>query len=281
MASSSTSRRRSGCWRAPDPREDRGRRSCVSIVSPPSHRAVGVRTVAAATASPARSATTATKLPRRTKSTWSTARGADRNELGAEPRRADHAGVPHPGEYEVVHEHGLAAKLRRQVDAAEAVAGVPARLDRNRVGDLVDLDAEAARPVPGDQLPVGHGSDPAIGDDPVVDAQPVRRATEMVGGAGHEDPSSVGARLAHRHAALLDRPAAPGVALVRRFTGGGAFTRRREGSTLNSSAAMAVSDVRSPCPSSALPERMRIVPSGSKRIQRSSCGLPASPPSRC
>src|SRR5262245_66453211 len=99
------------------------------------------------------------------------------------------------------------------------MAGVAAGIQRYRVGNGVDLDVETARRVASDELPVRHRFRSPVGDRAVLDAELIGRRTEMVGGAGDEDATGVGTCLTHRRAALFDRSAAAGVALVRRLVG--------------------------------------------------------------
>jgi hypothetical protein len=115
-----------------------------------------------------------------------------------------------------VEEDRLAAHLGRQVHPGQPPAG-PAPLGRGHgIGHTVDRHAEGTA---GAEGRVRHPAAVRGHDLPVLDRQVARGRAEHVRRPGDQHPAGVGARLADRHGALLDRAAARRHPLVGRGAG--------------------------------------------------------------
>ena len=178
-----------------------------------SHSARAARRAAAASASHSVEARTARKLPSRT-SRASPGSGPSRSaaSVAAARRRPHHPRMQHPRQPQVVHVARRAEDLVRQVDARHRGAGDaprPRRLGRHRDGRLaLQQRLVGQRPIAAD-LP-GRAEEAAV-----LDAHRLQRHADPLRHDAEEDHPRLGAGMAQRDAAVLDREAAGGHPLVR------------------------------------------------------------------
>ena len=128
-----------------------------------------------------------------------------------------HAGVHHAIDLHVVDEDGIAENLRRQIEARGVMTDgheIGHGFPRAATGGFCrEIDGAGERPV------ILAGARAIAQDAAVANGQLARLAAHDLRGLRNKQRTHIGAGLPHGHGAGLDRHAARGVTLVRRYHG--------------------------------------------------------------
>ena len=188
---------------------------------------------------------------------------------GAARRRAHDPAVEQPGRAEVVDEPRAAGDLVR----ARRAAAPSARRPRSRPGPSGRRPRRRRRRAGRGQLPVAGAAAVGRADLAVGDREVAAGTPSCSRGRGEVQRPHLRAHRPQRLPGVLHGQAARGVGLVGAGVGGGGHHLDRAGSTSSSSATIWASAVRTPCPSSTLPDRTSTRPAGSRVSQLSSRGI--------